>query len=135
MAEHEGAVFTAEMQENKPENIQNPQFYVDLSNGLTSIIDATYNEQLKLWTATGSFPGSENLPVGASFCFDYLDAPPAIVGARNWITPPFEFDAEFFPQVSWILDAINEKLIPLPGHVATKNYTPVETLRKAKKGV
>ena len=72
-ARNSSFTFTAEMQENKPENIQNPQFYVDLSNGLTSIIDATYNEQLKLWTATGSFPGSENLPVGASFCFDYLD--------------------------------------------------------------
>ena len=71
----------------------------------------------------------------SELCFDYLDAPPAIVGAENWITPPFEYDAEFFPQVSWILDAINEKLIKLPGHVATKNYTPNETLRKAKNGL
>lgn len=71
----------------------------------------------------------------SELCFDYLDAPPAIVGAENWITPPFEYDAEFFPQVSWILDAINEKLIPLKGHVSTKNYTPTEQIRKAKKGV
>ena len=71
----------------------------------------------------------------SELCFDYLDAPPAIVGAENWITPPFEYDAEFFPQVSWILDAINEKLIPLKGHVSTKNYTPTEQIRKAKLGV
>ena len=33
-----------------------------------------------------------------TLCFDYLDAPVAIVGAKNWITPPFEFDEFFFPQ-------------------------------------
>lgn len=67
--------------------------------------------------------------------FDYLDAPPVVVGAQNWITPPFEFDENFFPQESWILDAINEKIVPLKGHVPTVNYTPVEQIRKAKKGV
>lgn len=72
----------------------------------------------------------------SELCFDYLDAPPAVVGAQNWITPPFEFDADFFPQESWILDAINEKILPLPGHVATvANYTAVEQLRRAKAGV
>ena len=68
-------------------------------------------------------------------CFDYLDAPPAVVGAQNWITPPFEFDEYFFPQASWIIDAVNEKIMPLKGHVPTANYTPVEQLRKAKLGV
>ncbi len=67
--------------------------------------------------------------------FDYLDAPPAIVGSENWITPAFEYDKEFFPQPEWILDAINEKLIPLKDHVSIKNYTPLEQIRKAKKGV
>lgn len=67
--------------------------------------------------------------------FDYLDAPPFVVGAENWITPAFEYDKYFFPQPEWILDAINEKLIPLPGHVPTKNYTTVESIRKAKLGV
>jgi 2-oxoisovalerate dehydrogenase E1 component len=33
----------------------------------------------------------------AEFCFDYLDAPPVVVGARNWITPAYELDADFFP--------------------------------------
>lgn len=73
----------------------------------------------------------------SEMAFDYLDAPPVIVGARNWITPAYEFDADFFPQTSWILDAINEKIMPLPGHVATPNvnFTVTEQLRKAKKGV
>ncbi|MDR1952883.1 MAG: dehydrogenase [Clostridiales Family XIII bacterium] len=69
-------------------------------------------------------------------CFDYLDAPPVVVGAQNWITPPFEFDDVFFPQASWILDAINEKIVKLPGHKTTvSNFIPAEQLRRAKHGV
>ena len=59
-----------------------------------------------------------------------------VVGAKNWITPPFEFDEFFFPQASWILDAIHEKLIPLAGHVAEANSCDeAETIRRAKEGV
>ena len=69
-------------------------------------------------------------------CFDDLDAPPVVVGAKNWITPPFEFDEFFFPQASWILDAIHEKLVPLAGHTAEKNSCDeAETIRRAKAGV
>jgi len=68
-------------------------------------------------------------------CFDYLDAPPVVVGAKNWITPPHEFDDRFFPQPSWILDAINEKIVGLPGHVPTQSYTKVEQMRTSKLGV
>ncbi|MDR0426810.1 MAG: dehydrogenase [Clostridiales bacterium] len=67
--------------------------------------------------------------------FDYLDAPPCIVGAENWITPAFEYDAEFFPQPDWIIDAIHQKLLPLNGHTPKKNYAPLEGIRKAKAGV
>ena len=31
-------------------------------------------------------------------CFDDLDAPPVVVGSRNWITPAAELEAMFFPQ-------------------------------------
>ncbi|MCL2827927.1 MAG: thiamine pyrophosphate-dependent enzyme [Oscillospiraceae bacterium] len=68
-------------------------------------------------------------------CFTDLDAPPVVVGAKNWITPPYEFDAFFFPQASWILDAIHENILPLPGHESTVSYTPVEIMRQAKEGV
>ncbi|MCL2189648.1 MAG: thiamine pyrophosphate-dependent enzyme [Defluviitaleaceae bacterium] len=68
-------------------------------------------------------------------CFDDLDAPPVVVGAKNWITPPFEFDEFFFPQASWILDAIHESIVPLNGHVPTESFTFVEQMRKAKAGV
>ncbi len=68
-------------------------------------------------------------------CFDYLDAPPVVCGAQNWITPPYEFDEEFFPQADWIIDYINDKILPLKGHVSKTNTSTAETLRKAKKGV
>lgn len=67
--------------------------------------------------------------------FDYLDAPPVVLGAKNWITPPYEFDKEFFPQPEWFLDAINDKLIPLKGHVNTQSFNSVELARKSKLGV
>ncbi|MBP3705790.1 MAG: dehydrogenase [Clostridia bacterium] len=68
-------------------------------------------------------------------CFDDLDAPPVVVGARNWITPPFEFDEFFFPQAGWILDAIHEKIVPLPGHTVENGCTEAEAYRRAKQGV
>ncbi len=68
-------------------------------------------------------------------CFDYLDAPPVVVGARNWITPPFEFDEFFFPQASWIIDAIHEKILPLKNHTVENGCTETEAERRAKLGV
>jgi 2-oxoisovalerate dehydrogenase E1 component len=68
-------------------------------------------------------------------CFDYLDAPAVVCGAKNWITPPYEFEEEFFPQASWIIDCINDKILPLKGHVSTTNTSSAEMIRKAKKGV
>ena len=71
----------------------------------------------------------------SELCFDYLDAPAVVVGAKNWITPPYEFDAEFFPQASWIIDNINDKIMKLNGHVSETNTSDAEILRCAKKGV
>ena len=63
-------------------------------------------------------------------CFDDLDAPPVVVGARNWITPPFEF-----PHPGCIIDAIHEKIVPLAGHVVENGCTEAEALRRSKLGV
>ena len=71
----------------------------------------------------------------SEMCFDDLDAPPVVVGAKNWITPPFEFDASFFPQENWILDAIHEKIVPLPDYVPTVSFTTAEQIRKEQQGV
>ncbi len=84
--------------------------------------------------ARGSFMNdiAKNL---TELCFDDLDAPPVVVGARNWITPPFEFDEYFFPQAGWIIDAIHEKLVPLAGHTVENGCTEAEAYRRAKAGV
>ncbi|MEN8229553.1 MAG: thiamine pyrophosphate-dependent enzyme [Bacteroidota bacterium] len=67
--------------------------------------------------------------------FDDLDAPPVVVGSRNWITPAYELEDYFFPQSSWILDAIHERIIPLKDHKTTTNYTAGEQLRRSRLGV
>ncbi|NLO82973.1 MAG: dehydrogenase [Clostridiales bacterium] len=67
--------------------------------------------------------------------FDYLDAPPVVVGARNWITPAHELEEFFFPQADWIIDAIHEKIVPLRGHVVKNNFTSNELLRLKKLGI
>ena len=67
--------------------------------------------------------------------FDYLDAPPVVVGARNWITPAHELENYFFPQPEWILDAIDAKIVPLPGHERSTTQTPAEQLRRSRTGV
>jgi 2-oxoisovalerate dehydrogenase E1 component len=67
--------------------------------------------------------------------FDLLDAPPVVVGSRNWITPAYELEDAFFPQPGWIIDAIHEKIVPLAGHIPTANFTGGEQVRRAKRGV
>ncbi len=49
----------------------------------------------------------------AQRAFDWLDGPPVVVGARNWITPPPELEEDFFPQASWLVTAIHERILPL----------------------
>jgi len=67
--------------------------------------------------------------------FDYLDAPPVVVGSRNWITPAAEMEEIFFPQKTWMLDAIHERIIPLPGHQVTTNQSLDEMVRRNRLGV
>jgi len=71
----------------------------------------------------------------SEMAFDYLDAPPVVVGARNWITPSHELEDAFFPQPSWIIDAIHEKILPIPGYVAAQNFTDGEKVRRSREGV
>ena len=67
--------------------------------------------------------------------FDYLDAPPVVVGSRNWITPPFEMEEFFFPQEDWIIDVIHQKIIPLTGHQVKYDFSKREKIDRASKGV
>ena len=67
--------------------------------------------------------------------FDHLDAPPVVVGSRNWITPAYEMEEYFFPQPGWILDAIHEKMIPLKGHKITTDCSTDKVIKLNKDGV
>lgn len=71
----------------------------------------------------GSF-ASEVARQITEMAFDELDAPPVVVASKNWITPAHELEESFFPQPSWILDAIDAKIVPLKGHVRTTNPDP-----------
>jgi 2-oxoisovalerate dehydrogenase E1 component len=67
--------------------------------------------------------------------FDELDAPPVVVGSRNWIIPAHEMENYFFPQAHWILDAIHEKIIPLKDHKSKTEHSAGRSLRLNKEGV
>ncbi len=78
---------------------------------------------------------SEMAATIGELAFDDLDAPPVVVGARNWITPAYELESAYFPQPSWILDAIHQLILPLPGHVPGTDWTAAGRIRNAKAGV
>ena len=71
----------------------------------------------------------------SELAFDHLDAPPVVVGAKNWITPAYELEEHFFPQPDWIVDAVHEKIMPLKGHVVKNNFTGNEQIRVNKLGI
>jgi len=67
--------------------------------------------------------------------FDELDAPPVVVGARNWITPADEVEDTFFPQPSDIVDAVHEYMLPLDGYSPQRVCSIQEQLRRSCEGV
>lgn len=111
-----------------------------------SIVPFNYEKVLESVRKTGKIVlasdacerGSHLSDMARNICelgFDYLDAPPVVVGAKNWITPAHELEEAFFPQADWIIDAINEKIMPLKGHVSKNNFTANEQIRINKLGV
>ncbi len=67
--------------------------------------------------------------------FDWLDAPPVVVGSRNWITPAYEMEEYFFPQPGWIIDAIHQKIVPLKGHTPGSDFSDEKLIALNKEGV
>ncbi len=70
-----------------------------------------------------------------SAMFNYLDAPPVVIGARNWISPVSEIADHFFPQPSWFLDAYHQKIKPLPGYQPVQSFATAEMNRRNRLGV
>ena len=71
----------------------------------------------------------------SALAFDYLDAPPAVLGSRNWITPAPECEHYYFPSTEWMLDTIHERIIPLKGHTPKSVQTTMDIMRKNRMGV
>ncbi len=85
-------------------------------------------------TTRGSFL-KEMAQTITELAFDYLDAPPVTIGSRNWITPAYEMEEYFFPQPDWIIDAINEKIVPLKGHRNRQDFSAQKTIQLNKDGI
>jgi 2-oxoisovalerate dehydrogenase E1 component len=85
-------------------------------------------------SARGSFL-KEIAQTITELAFDHLDAPPVVVGSRNWITPAYEMEEFFFPQPEWILDAIHERIVPLKGHQSKTDYSVEKSIRLNIEGV
>lgn len=52
----------------------------------------------------------------AELAFDLLDAPPVVIGAKNWISPCLELEQYYLPQPMDIVHAVNDKLLTLEGY-------------------
>ncbi len=67
--------------------------------------------------------------------FDYLDAPPVVVGARNWIVPAHELEDFYFPQANWMIDAIHQRILPLDGHSISEDFSDEIIIKRSREGV
>lgn len=71
----------------------------------------------------------------AQIAFDYLDAPPVVVGARNWIVPPAELEEFYYPMPYWFLDAYHTQIKRLPGYTPAMDFSSQELLSLSKYGI
>ncbi|WP_309721123.1 transketolase C-terminal domain-containing protein, partial [Armatimonas sp.] len=82
----------------------------------------------------GSFLHTMASHIGRA-AFSYLDAPPMVIGARNWITPPDEVEDAFFPFPVDFLDAIHTHLLPLDGYESKRPCDEADLLRRNSAGI
>ncbi len=71
----------------------------------------------------------------SQLAFDELDAPPVVLGARNWITPPDEVEDAFFPYPQDFLDMIHEHILPLKGYRSARPCDGSDLLRRNQNGI
>jgi len=113
---------------------------------LRSIVPLNYDVILESVKKTGKvLLGSEAVERGCymhnvaanitRLAFDLLDAPPVVIGSRNWITPAAELEEIFFPQKEWILDSIHENIMPLAGYTVKTNQSSGELRRRYRFGI
>ena len=111
-----------------------------------SLVPFNYEPVLKSVRKTGRIVLASDASARGSFlkelaqtitelAFDDLDAPPVVVGSRNWITPAYEMEESFFPQPDWILDAIHSKIMHLQGHSVRSDFSREKAIELNKGGV
>ncbi len=111
-----------------------------------SLVPFNYKPVLKSLQKTGKILLTSDASARGSFikdmastitelAFDDLDAPPVVVGSRNWIVPAHELEDYFFPQVDWILDAIHKKIMPLKAYVVKSNSSINSDLQRFQEGI
>jgi len=69
------------------------------------------------------------------FALPELDAPPTVVGARNWITPADEVEDAFFPYPADILDAVHAHLVPLRGYAVSRPCGVDDLMERSRRGL
>ena len=102
------------------------------------IIESVKKTGLVLLTSDASERGSFLHTMASNItqlAFDFLDGPVAVLGARNWITPPAELDESFFPSADWMIDTIHQRLLPLPGFQPRTEQRAREIIRRNRAGV
>jgi 2-oxoisovalerate dehydrogenase E1 component len=71
----------------------------------------------------------------SQFAFDELDAPPVVVGSRNWITPADEVEEAFFPYPVDIVDAVHEHIVPLKGYTVSRPCSVADLQKRSAEGL
>jgi 2-oxoisovalerate dehydrogenase E1 component len=71
----------------------------------------------------------------SQFAFNELDAPPTVVGARNWITPADEVEDAFFPMAEDIIDAVHTNIQPLKGYKTQRVCSVGDMMERSAKGL
>jgi 2-oxoisovalerate dehydrogenase E1 component len=102
------------------------------------VIDSVKKTGRIVITGDANTRGSFMNDMARSICdlaFDYLDAPPVVVGSRNWIVPAHELEDYYFPQASWIIDAIDQRILPLEGHTRSVDFSDETILARSREGV
>ena len=83
--------------------------------------------------ARGSFANDMAAHIGA-LAFDDLDAPVIVLGAKNSLAPDPDLRDAWFPGARLIIDAIHEKILPLPDYVPVNHVTREDELRLERLG-
>jgi len=111
-----------------------------------SLVPFNYEKVIESVKKTGRIVITGDAPARCSFlrdlasnitelAFDYLDAPPVVIGSRNWITPAHELEDYFFPQPEWIVDAIHHKILPLENHEPKNDFSDEEQMDRNARGI